>query len=104
MKYHATVEAYEVKTVRTKANSIVKYEPEGPIREWRGTFVYDYPAGKMNQIRLGEVLVIWPCGIRQTYNKKHFEELFTPLEDTTTPKPKAPRARKVILDPEEEES
>ena len=104
MKYHATVEAYEVKATRDRAGGIVKIECEGPIRERRGVYVYDWPAGKQQQIRLGEVLVIWPCGIRQTYNKKHFEELFSPLEEPKPAKPRAPRAKKVILDPEEEES
>lgn len=96
MKWEAQVDAYELDVTRDGRGKIISIEPDGPIREYRGTYVYEYPVGRLNTMRPGEVLVVWRCGIHQCYQKAQFEEMFRPKAKPTR-KPGRPSNSKVVL-------
>jgi hypothetical protein len=96
MKYEAKVEAYELDVTRDSRGGIISIEANGPIREDRGNYVYEYPPGRMNTIQPREVLVVWGCGIHQCYPKAAFEEQFQPRSKPPG-KPGRPPKTKVVL-------
>lgn len=93
-KYEATVDIWGINAKYNAVGQIISSEPEGPIRKDRGQFVYDNPVGRTWVLQLDEVLVVWPNGTIQPWNRKTALELFRPV----TPKKPSRRTKAVIED------
>lgn len=98
MKYEAEVDAYELTVTRNRQGGITEIATDGPIREYRGTYVYEYPVGRLNTMRLGEVLVVWRCGIHQCFRKSLFEEMFRPKAKSTRKPGRTPQTQVVLTE------
>jgi hypothetical protein len=93
-KYEAAVDIWGINVQRNSVGQIISSEAEGPIREDRGQYVYDYPAGRTWVLQIDEVLVVWPDGTMQPWNRKTALDLFRPV---TAKKPRR-RTKAVVED------
>ena len=93
-KYEATVDIWGINVQYNSVGQIISSEPEGPIRKDRGQYVYDYPAGRTWVLRLDQVLVVWPDGTMQKWDRNNALKLFRPV---TAKKPRR-RTKAVVED------